>query len=93
MHRVPGGFGRAGRRPPPGRAAGGPRTGPVTHAVIHHVGCSFTVVPHDRPLREGPSGSPRLPPCTTPHRTYGSGRAARLTHRPSWTCSTARWSG
>ncbi|GAA3816181.1 universal stress protein [Streptomyces phyllanthi] len=25
----------------------GPRTGPVTHAVIHHVGCPVAVVPHD----------------------------------------------
>ncbi|MFD0305978.1 universal stress protein [Streptomyces sp. NPDC127119] len=24
----------------------GPRTGPVTHAVIHHVGCPVAVVPH-----------------------------------------------
>ncbi|MCH5672006.1 universal stress protein [Streptomyces gilvus] len=29
-----------------GRPAG-PRTGPVTHAVIHHVGCPVAVVPHD----------------------------------------------
>ncbi|CAM5242782.1 UspA domain-containing protein OS=Streptomyces aurantiogriseus OX=66870 GN=GCM10010251_49220 PE=4 SV=1 [Streptomyces aurantiogriseus] len=25
----------------------GPRTGPVTHAVIHHVGCPVAVVPHE----------------------------------------------
>ncbi|MEU3338328.1 universal stress protein [Streptomyces sp. NPDC002144] len=25
----------------------GPRTGPVTHAAIHHVGCPVAVVPHD----------------------------------------------
>lgn len=24
----------------------GPRTGPVTHAAIHHVGCPVAVVPH-----------------------------------------------
>ncbi|GGY09613.1 universal stress protein [Streptomyces anandii] len=34
-----------GRRPP-GRPAG-PRTGPVTHAAIHHVGCPVAVVFHD----------------------------------------------
>ncbi len=25
----------------------GPRTGAVTHAVIHHVGCPVAVVPHE----------------------------------------------
>ena len=25
----------------------GPRTGPVTHAVIHHIGCPVAVVPHE----------------------------------------------
>ncbi|MFF9623675.1 universal stress protein [Streptomyces griseosporeus] len=25
----------------------GPRTGPVTHAVVHHVGCPVAVVPHE----------------------------------------------
>lgn len=25
----------------------GPRTGPVAHAAIHHVGCRVAVVPHD----------------------------------------------
>ncbi|MFE9650316.1 universal stress protein [Streptomyces sp. NPDC006365] len=34
-----------GRRPR--HAAVGPRTGPVAHAVIHHVGCPVAVVPHD----------------------------------------------
>lgn len=30
----------------PRRAGVGPHTGPVTHAVIHHVACPVTVVPH-----------------------------------------------
>ncbi|MDQ0958145.1 nucleotide-binding universal stress UspA family protein [Streptomyces sp. B4I13] len=34
-----------GRRPR--HAAVGARTGPVAHAVIHHVGCPVAVVPHD----------------------------------------------
>ncbi len=25
----------------------GPRTGPVTHAAIHHVGCPVAIVPHE----------------------------------------------
>ncbi|MCQ4205655.1 universal stress protein [Streptomyces longispororuber] len=34
-----------GRRPR--RIGLGPHTGPVTHTVIHHVGCPVAVVPHD----------------------------------------------
>ena len=36
----------ARRRPPHHRTATGPRTGPVAHAAIHHVGCPVAVVPH-----------------------------------------------
>ncbi len=35
--------GRRGRRAAPGR----PHTGPVAHALIHHVGCPVALVPHD----------------------------------------------
>ncbi|MEU4654597.1 universal stress protein [Streptomyces sp. NPDC023723] len=34
--------GRRGRR-----AAPGPHTGPVAHALIHHVGCPVALIPHD----------------------------------------------
>ncbi|MGV9343586.1 universal stress protein [Streptomyces spiralis] len=30
----------------PAKSPAGPRTGPVTHAAIHHVGCPVAVVPH-----------------------------------------------
>ncbi|WP_030166734.1 universal stress protein [Streptomyces sp. NRRL S-813] len=30
----------------PAESPAGPRTGPVTHAAIHHVGCPVAVVPH-----------------------------------------------
>jgi nucleotide-binding universal stress UspA family protein len=35
-----------GRRIRDGHLGVGPRTGPVTHAVLHHAGCPVAVVPH-----------------------------------------------